>query len=260
MSCKIRPIKKSRLYEDGEQNNQTQQNNTQTQTADNTQNQQQSQSQNQNTAPAQQPAQNNNTQTAQNQNNTQQGNQNQQQSNNQQNNQPQQQEDPKVAEKRQKVTNTINGIREVIQQNNPYALIAFDLPKYIETNVPGFANDSDAKDTMTKWEAFKKNPSEQTFNDMMNSFATFGNGGQPVQTTQNNTNNTQQTQNQNNGTQDNNAQNNGTNESLDPVKLQQSTEYNSRTLGERINQRLEEELRIRQTVKQISDYSNLTIY
>lgn len=105
-------------------------------------------------------------------------------STNQNNQQPvQQQPDPKAIQLNNEVTSCVDTIKKTVQQNDPYALISYDVPAVMQKMVPEFTKDNpDAKPTMDAWGAFKQQPSKDKFDAMINAFVKFGNGGQDAST------------------------------------------------------------------------------
>ena len=158
-------IRRKRLFEEGEQNVQNQQNTAPQQTTT-TQ-----------TAP-QQPAQN----TEQTVQNTQQQNVTPQQTQNTQ--QPVQSQNTEAQEKAQQrnagVTELINTWKDGIEKGNIYAALAVNIPAVIGNKFNGFNNDPDAKATIDAWQSFEKEPNKEKFETFVNEFTKFGNGGQEV--------------------------------------------------------------------------------
>ena len=119
-------------------------------------------------------------QTSSNQSNTESTNQNnntnqQQTQNQQQNTKP---ADPNAQKLSKEVSDCMTKINGAISKNDPYVLMAFDIPSTIQSMVPEFTkNNSNASQTITDYESFKQNPSKDTFDKMISSLETFGNGG-----------------------------------------------------------------------------------
>ena len=111
-----------------------------------------------NQAPAQQPAQDQNSQQQQ---------QPQQQQQQQQQNQPSQEQ--------QQVNNFLTGVRDNIQKGNIYWALSINLADEIQKAIPSFKADNQAaKPGIDAWEAFKKDPQEQTFNTFIDELSKFG--------------------------------------------------------------------------------------
>ena len=248
MPAKIRRLKKRLFEADGDNQ---QQNNQNQQPANDANNANQPQNNNANNAQPAAPANAN----AQQQNN----NQSQQpanqpaDANNQQNNQnqeqQQQQEDPKLAENREKAAACIKNITDVIAKNDPYALLAMNIPDVMMQTFPNLKDDPNAKDTMAKWEEFKKSPNKQSFDAVMDSFAQFANGGKPVEQNQNGQQgqgqqqqqSQQAPQGQNNAQPANQpAQPQASNESRKQkvANSQLNDEYKMQSFGKRLNEQL----------------------
>lgn len=149
-----------------------------------------------------------------------------QQSVQQQSQQQEQKPDPKAEELNKKVTECINTIKGVIEKNDPYSLIAYDVPSVMQQMVPEFTKDNaDAKSTMDAWGKFKSSPSKDSFDAMINSFVLFGNGGK----TSDNAQQTQQVKPQEPSSPEANA----------ATASQQQVESLNKTFSERLNERLQ---------------------
>lgn len=104
-----------------------------------------------NQAPAQQPAQDQNSQQQQ----------------------PQQQNQP--SQEQQQVNNFLTGVRDNIQKGNIYWALSINLADEIQKAIPTFKADNQAaKPGIDAWEAFKKDPQEQTFNTFIDQLSKFG--------------------------------------------------------------------------------------
>ena len=207
-------IRRKKLFEDGEQTAQSQQSQGTVQNADTTQ------PVGQNAAPTQQ------AQPAPSQTSTQQPQQPVQQT------QQEQKPDPKAEELNKKVTDCINSIKSVIEKNDPYALIAYDVPSVMQQMVPEFTKDNaDAKNTMDAWSKFKSSPSKDSFDAMINSFVLFGNGGKT-------SDNAQQTQ------QQVQPQAPATPEANSATSSQQQSESLNKTFSDRLNERLQHNVKM----------------
>ena len=148
--------------------------------------------------------------------------------------QPQQEQkpDPKAEELNKKVTDCINSIKSVIEKNDPYALIAYDVPSVMQQMVPEFTKDNaDAKNTMDAWSKFKSSPSKDSFDAMINSFVLFGNGGKT-------SDNAQQTQ------QQVQPQAPATPEANSATSSQQQSESLNKTFSDRLNERLQHNVKM----------------
>ena len=204
-------IRRKKLFEEGEQTAQSQQPQGTVQNAGTTQ------PTGQNAAPVQQ------SQPAPSQTSTQQPQQPAQQ-------QPQQEQksDPKAEELNKKVTDCINSIKSVIEKNDPYALIAYDVPSVMQQMVPEFTKDNaDAKNTMDAWGKFKSSPSKDSFDAMINAFVLFGNGGKT-------SDNAQQVQ----------PQAPATPEANSATSSQQQSESLNKTFSDRLNERLQHNVKM----------------
>ena len=213
-------IRRKKLFEEGEQTAPAQSQQTQgtAQNADTTQ------QAGQNAAPTQQ------SQPAPSQTSTQQP----QQPAQQQPQQPQQEQkpDPKAEELNKKVTDCVNSIKSVIEKNDPYALIAYDVPSVMQQMVPEFTKDNaDAKNTMDAWGKFKSSPSKDSFDAMINAFVLFGNGGKT-------SDNAQQTQ------QQVQPQAPATPEANSATSSQQQSESLNKTFSDRLNERLQHNVKM----------------
>lgn len=171
-------IKRKRLFEEGEQNIQ-QQPAPQNQAPQQTNNAQQQPAQN--NAPQQQPVQNNNQQQNAQQNNAQQPaqNNNQQQNNqqNQNNAQQQSQQDPAQEKIQQEVSKFMDDFKAKWSQNNIFWALQFNLPEALAAACPEFSkNNQNAAAGIAAWEAFKDQPSEDSFNEFMNKLTEFAKG------------------------------------------------------------------------------------
>lgn len=210
-------IRRKKLFEEGEQTAPTQSQQTQgtAQNADTTQ------QAGQNAAPAQQSQPTPSQTSAQ-----------QQQQPAQQQTQQEQKPDPKAEELNKKVTDCINSIKSVIEKNDPYALIAYDVPSVMQQMVPDFTKDNaDAKNTMDAWSKFKSSPSKDSFDAMINSFVLFGNGGKT-------SDNAQQTQ------QQVQPQAPATPEANSATSSQQQSESLNKTFSDRLNERLQHNVKM----------------
>ena len=197
-------IRRKKLFEDGEQTAQPQQPQGTVQNAGTTQ------PTGQNTAPVQQ------SQPAPSQTSAQQP----------------QQPVPKAEELNKKVTDCINSIKNVIEKNDPYALIAYDVPSVMQQMVPEFTKDNaDAKNTMDAWGKFKSSPSKDSFDAMINAFVLFGNGGKT-------SDNAQQTQ------QQVQPQAPATPEANSATSSQQQSESLNKTFSDRLNERLQHNVKM----------------
>ena len=133
---------------------------------------------------------------------------------------------PKAEELNKKVTDCINSIKSVIEKNDPYALIAYDVPSVMQQMVPEFTKDNaDAKNTMDAWGKFKSSPSKDSFDAMINALVLFGNGGKT-------SDNAQQTQ------QQVQLQAPATPEANSATSSQQQSESLNKTFSDRLNERL----------------------
>ena len=150
----------------------------------------------------------------------------------QQQTQQEQKPDPKAEELNKKVTDCINSIKSVIEKNDPYALIAYDVPSVMQQMVPEFTKDNaDAKNTMDAWSKFKSSPSKDSFDAMINSFVLFGNGGKT-------SDNAQQTQ------QQVQPQAPATPEANSATSSQQQSESLNKTFSDRLNERLQHNVKM----------------
>ena len=150
----------------------------------------------------------------------------------QQQTQQEQKPDPKAEELNKKVTDCINSIKSVIEKNDPYALIAYDVPSVMQQMVPEFTKDNaDAKNTMDAWSKFKSSPSKDSFDAMINSFVLFGNGGKT-------SDNAQQTQ------QQVQPQAPATPEANSATSSQQQSESLNKTFSDRLNDRLQHNVKM----------------
>ena len=207
-------IRRKKLFEDGEQTAQSQQSQGTVQNAGTTQ------PTGQNAAPVQQ------SQPAPSQTSAQQPQQPVQQP------QQEQKPDPKAEELNKKVTDCINSIKSVIEKNDPYALIAYDVPSVMQQMVPEFTKDNaDAKNTMDAWGKFKSSPSKDSFDAMINAFVLFGNGGKT-------SDNAQQTQ------QQVQPQAPATPEANSATSSQQQSESLNKTFSDRLNERLQHNVKM----------------
>ena len=207
-------IRRKKLFEDGEQTAQSQQPQGTVQNAGTTQ------PAGQNAAPVQQ------SQPAPSQTSAQQPQQPVQQP------QQEQKPDPKAEELNKKVTDCINSIKSVIEKNDPYALIAYDVPSVMQQMVPEFTKDNaDAKNTMDAWGKFKSSPSKDSFDAMINAFVLFGNGGKT-------SDNAQQTQ------QQVQPQAPATPEANSATSSQQQSESLNKTFSDRLNERLQHNVKM----------------
>ena len=155
----------------------------------------------------------------------------------------QQQADPKADERKAKVTECINKITEVVKQNNPYALLAYNVPDTMMAMVPGFKDDQNSKDTIAKWDAFKKNPTAEGFNAVIDAFTLYGNGGgqqqqaQPVAPQQNQP-----------------AQPANTQAATAATTAQQEAELHSFDFSKRLNESLANKRRISDAIASVKNY------
>ena len=139
---------------------------------------------------------------------------------------------PKAEELNKKVTDCINSIKSVIEKNDPYALIAYDVPSVMQQMVPEFTKDNaDAKNTMDAWGKFKSSPSKDSFDAMINAFVLFGNGGKT-------SDNAQQTQ------QQVQPQAPATPEANSATSTQQQSESLNKTFSDRLNERLQHNVKM----------------
>lgn len=94
-------------------------------------------------------------------------NQQPQQQNNQQDQNNQQQQQPNA---------TQQAVLDILKNmENQYWAIANNVPDMIKEKIPDFKPDNaEAAPIIKNWDAFKQNPSEQTFNAFIDSFKTFG--------------------------------------------------------------------------------------
>ena len=209
-------IRRKKLFEDGEQTAQPQQPQGTVQNAGTTQ------PTGQNAAPVQQ------SQPAPSQTSAQQP-----QQSNQQQTQQEQKPDPKAEELNKKVTDCINSIKSVIEKNDPYTLIAYDVPSVMQQMVPEFTKDNaDAKNTMDAWGKFKSSPSKDSFDAMINAFVLFGNGGKTS------SDNAQQTQ------QQVQPQAPATPEANSATSSQQQAASLNKTFSDRLNERLQHNVKM----------------
>lgn len=147
---------------------------------------------------------------------------------------PQQPQQPvqKAEELNKKVTDCINSIKNVIEKNDPYALIAYDVPSVMQQMVPEFTKDNaDAKNTMDAWGKFKSSPSKDSFDAMINAFVLFGNGGKT-------SDNAQQSQ------QQVQPQAPATPEANSATSSQQQSESLNKTFSDRLNERLQHNVKM----------------
>ena len=150
----------------------------------------------------------------------------------QQQTQQEQKPDPKAEELNKKVTDCINSIKNVIEKNDPYALIAYDVPSVMQQMVPEFTKDNaDAKNTMDAWGKFKSSPSKDSFDAMINAFVLFGNGGKT-------SDNAQQAQ------QQVQPQAPATPEANSATSSQQQSESLNKTFSDRLNERLQHNVKM----------------
>lgn len=152
-------VRKKRLFEDGQPNQQgQQQTNIPQQTTPNdtqqpTQQGQQQATDSQQTTP----------------NNNQQPNKNQPQTN---------QKQTTAAELNTKVQNCVNFLSQTVGKNDPFALMTLNIPDKIKEMVPEFkAENPKAKDAIGAWDKFKAQPSKETWDSFVNMFVAFGNSG-----------------------------------------------------------------------------------
>ena len=139
---------------------------------------------------------------------------------------------PKAEELNKKVTDCINSIKNVIEKNDPYTLIAYDVPSVMQQMVPEFTKDNaDAKNTMDAWGKFKSSPSKDSFDAMINAFVLFGNGGKT-------SDNTQQSQ------QQVQPQAPATPEANSATSSQQQSESLNKTFSDRLNERLQHNVKM----------------
>ena len=139
---------------------------------------------------------------------------------------------PKAEELNKKVTDCINSIKNVIEKNDPYALIAYDVPSVMQQMVPEFTKDNaDAKNTMDAWGKFKSSPSKDSFDAMINAFVLFGNGGKT-------SDNAQQSQ------QQVQPQAPATPEANSATSSQQQSESLNKTFSDRLNERLQHNVKM----------------
>ena len=139
---------------------------------------------------------------------------------------------PKAEELNKKVTDCINSIKNVIEKNDPYALIAYDVPSVMQQMVPEFTKDNaNAKNTMDAWGKFKSSPSKDSFDAMINAFVLFGNGGKT-------SDNAQQTQ------QQVQPQAPATPEANSATSSQQQSESLNKTFSDRLNERLQHNVKM----------------
>ena len=90
----------------------------------------------------------------------------------QQNQQPQQNQ---LSQEQQQVNNLLTSVRDNIQKGNIYWALSINLADEIKKAIPTFKTDNQAaKPGIDAWEAFKKNPQEQTFNTFIDELSKFG--------------------------------------------------------------------------------------
>lgn len=158
-------VRKKRLFEDGQPNQQGQQqtNIPQQTTPNNTQ----------------QPNQQGQQQSSQNQQQATDSQQTTPNDNGQHGNQPQtNQKQTPAAELNTKVQNCVNFLSQTVGKNDPFALMTLNIPDKIKEMVPEFkAENPKAKDAIGAWDKFKAQPSKETWDSFVNMFVAFGNSG-----------------------------------------------------------------------------------
>ena len=118
-------------------------------------------------APAPAPTQQNNQQNAQPQQ------QNNQQQANQQNQQNQEQQQP--SPEQQKITDAVNKLLGKDMIGNTYWVMSVNLPEEIQKMIPEFkAGNAKADPAIKAWVAYKKAPSQTTYNTFLDEFKKFG--------------------------------------------------------------------------------------